>query len=693
MTMMTLKGSAATALALMLLAPQSTVAQDIPFDLGTLVLEGERSDRPLEEAPAAIAVVTGEEAEKPQNLTLRNVLTQVPNVLAEDGIGLPAIRGIDGSGFFGSDAFTSGAQPRINIFVDGVPRQTGVNGGGTAFQSTWDVEQVEVARGPQSTLGGRNSVGGAVRVQTNDPVHFREGALRFYGISEDGTVGTSLMFNTPIVQDQVALRFTAEVAEGERFVDVTDPLFAPFEDEQNKEEMRRYRAKLLVEPEAVPGLRIVATAERTNSFSAFADIVDEGASDTISDINNFTLNTDNEQTVFSIQSNYAFSDQVEAEFRLSRIENDLQFIPFFEPVSGARRFDITQKFESNIVEGLLRFKDIGRLNRGVIGFTYENQDESIAAEPAFPIAATGSIESLGIYGEADIAISDRLDFIVGGRFEQDDRERDLVSFGGTGSVSSDESTFIPKIGLRYQINENVTLGYQYTEGFRPGGLDFDVFDPDGTNTNFSSERLRQHEVYTRGTYLDGRATLNASLFYYEFDDAQLPGAGALITAGPSAGFRLIGNVPEAKGYGLEVDGTYDFGNGVFLDGGVGLLNTEITDAGNVPEFQGSELPRAPSITAVLGLSYVSDNNWDASVRVRHVGEQIRFLGAETNASYTTVDLAAGYNFELANGNTFRLEGFVNNLTDEKIDLGNFVSDDTRTTGRPRTIGIAGTIRF
>ncbi|MEM8802430.1 MAG: TonB-dependent receptor [Pseudomonadota bacterium] len=692
MTVKTLKSSAATALVSTVLAPSVALAQDVPFDLGTLVLEGERSDRPLEEAPAAIAVVTGEEAEKPQNLSIRNVLTQVPNVLAEDGIGLPAIRGVDGSGFFGGTAFTSGAQPRINIFVDGVPRQTGVNGGGSAFQSTWDTGQVEVARGPQSTLGGRNSLGGAIRIQTNDPVHFREGAFRFYGFDEDGTLGTSLMLNTPIVQDQIALRFTAEASEGERFVDVVDPRFAPFEDEFNDEETRRYRAKLLVEPDAVPGLRIVATAEHTNTLSAFADIADDDSRDTITNIANITSNTDSQQDVFSIQANYAFSDQVEAEIRLSRIENDLNFLPFFDPASGTRRFDIEQEFDSSIVDALVRFENIGRLNRGVIGFTYERQDESIAAEPDFPVGATGSIESLGIYGEADIALSDRLDFIIGGRYEDDQRERDLTSFAGTGNLDLDESTFIPKIGLRYQLTDEVNIGYQYTEGFRPGGLDFDIFDPDGTNTVFSSERLRQHEIYTRGTYLDGRATLNASLFYYEFEDAQIEGAGALIASGPSAGFRLIGNVPEAEGFGGEIEGSYDFGNGFFLDGGLGLLSTEVTDAGVVPEFQGSDLPRAPSVTAVVGLSYEADN-WDASVRVRHVGSQIRFLGADKSASYTTLDLAAGYDFELANGNTFRVEGFVNNVANEIIDLGNFVSDETRTVGRPRTVGIAGTIRF
>ncbi|MEM8796725.1 MAG: TonB-dependent receptor [Pseudomonadota bacterium] len=661
-----------------------------------VIVEGERSGRTLEEAPASIAVISGEDADKPETLNLRDVLIQVPNVLSEDVTAPPAIRGIDGSGFFGGPAFTSGTQARITTFVDGVPRPASIGGGTTTFQSNWDTEQVEVGRGPQSTLGGRNSLGGAIRVKTKDPVHALEGAARGYYFNQDGTIGGAATFNAPIVPDQVAVRFTAEGSDGERFVDVLDPLFEPFEDEINDTEDSRFRGKILIEPAALPNLRIVGTAERINSFGPFGNFVDEdGATDTITDIANFTSNLDNEQTVYSVQANYEFTNQIEAEIRLSRITNDLALVPFFEPVTATQIFfPVSQDLDSNIAEGLLRFQDIGRLNRGVIGFTFENQDEEVLGSDLFPLIAEGDIRSLGVFGEVDIEILKRLDLILGGRVEDDNRERFLATFGGvpgsslpfggSASIDLDTLTFIPKIGVRFQATDNITVGYQYTEGFRPGGLDFSFFDPAATSTIFDSERLRQHEAYKRGTFFDGRATLNASIFYYVFDDAQVEGVG------PSG---LIGNLPEAQGIGGEIEGSYSFDNGFSVSVGLGFLDTEITDAGSATQFEGSELPRAPKVTANFGLGYAVEN-WDASLRVRHVGGQTTALGEDETDSYTTLDLAGGYNYEHGSGVSFRLEGFINNVTGELIDLGNGINDlPVISIGRPRTFGIAGTIKF
>ena len=661
--------------------------------LAPIVVEGERSGRLLDEAPASVVVIDGEQADRPQNLNTRDVVGQVPNVVFDSGVAMPAIRGIDGSGFRSGSALTSGAQPRINVFVDGVPRPITPFGSASVVSSNWETSQVEIARGPQSTLGGRNSLAGSIRVQTNDPVHTLEGALRTYTFDEDGTVGAALMLNAPVVDDQVALRLTGEVEDGQSFVDNTDPLFEPFADQQDTEEMRRYRMKLLVEPESIPDLRILATAERTEDYRIPGYVVDQGSSDELSSIVDVNGAVDNEQDVFSLQANYAISNQVEAELRVARIENETRGIPLFEPTTGKRNISTAIDTDSSIFEGLFRFERIGNINRGVVGFTYEEQDEFIVSPPPFfPVTADGTIESLGIFGEIDYAVTDRLDLIVGARLEQDDRERFFEAFGTMPrELDADQTELIPKIGLRYAVADDVTLGYQYTEGFRPSGIDFDFLNP-AISVTFDSEHLEQHEIYTRGTYWGGRATLNASLFYYEFKDAQVAGAGPVGSFG-----RLIGNVALAEGYGAEVEGTFDFGNGFFLSAGLGMLDTEITDATGsaLPQFEGEELTRAPNITGNIGLDYISNAGWDASIRVRHVGEFTTDVGGEKNPAYTTVDLAAGYEFDVGARQTARIDAFVNNATDELIVLDTLwgATGNGQLVGRPRTMGIAASLRF
>ncbi|MEO1406408.1 MAG: TonB-dependent receptor [Pseudomonadota bacterium] len=687
MTITALKGSAATALALVLIAPQGAFAQDIPFDLGTLVLEGERSDRPLEEAPASITVITGEDADRPANTNVAESLSGIPNVYYDPtSFRLPTIRGIEPTaGAVGAGAITAGAQARVNVIVDGVARPQLATGNVSAGFGLWDTQQVEVARGPQSTLGGRNSLSGNIRIQTNDPVHFFEGAARVFAYDQDGTVGGALMLNTPIVQDQVALRFTSEISSTDSFIAYTDPSVAAIKDDLETREFERYRAKLLITPDAAPNLELLLFAERNEVRGALDNVADAGTFENTSDNFSVVGFLDNTQHTFGTRLRYNLSDNVEFEVRYSYLDNDSGFPTSYSDVT---EFEFAQDTNTHSVEALLRAKDIGILNRGVIGVTYDKDEDDInGAFTGFgTFLADGEVENYSLYAEADIAVSDRLAFIVGGRLERQTETRLFQFSGGGQEIDNDETVFIPKVGLRYDLSEVTTIGYQYSEGFRAGGLDFDFIDPANGFAEFGSETLRQHEVYARMASLDGRWTLNTSAFFYQLDDAQTPGATA------AGGFRLRGNVPEIEGYGLEVDGSYDFGNGFLMTAGLGLLQTEITDAGTVvPQFQGDDAPSAPNVTASLGLQYASANGWDAYARIRHVGSFTDSLGGAEVGNYTTLDIGGGYDFELSNGNTLRVDAFVNNLTDERVVTGRLGTQEF--IGAPRTIGISGTVRF
>ncbi|MEM7547596.1 MAG: TonB-dependent receptor, partial [Pseudomonadota bacterium] len=676
----------ASALAAATAAP-NTKAQEGPIILDDIVIQGEKSGRTLAETSASTVVLNGAEVDNPRNLDVSAVADGVPNVVFDDSALFPAIRGIDGSaGQLGAVAFTTGAQPRVNIIVDGVARPANVGAAAPAISSLWDVEQVEIARGPQSTLGGRNSLAGNIRIATADPTFEFEGAVRGLGFTQDGTIGAAGMLNIPLVDDQLALRVTAEATDGESFINVIDPAVAADRSEIEDEEYRRFRAKLLFVPEAVPGLEIVAAVERSelnNLFEQEADFGSDGF-----DLSNFAVvgsNNDNEQTVLSLKGVYALSDNIEFEASAAYLDNDFR-IPPTNPT-----FDFEQETESVSAEALLRIEGIGFVNRAVFGFAFERQTEvGVNDAPALAISLDGEIVNYGIFGEIEFGLTDRLALIAGGRIEIDDRDRVLDVFGTAGTLDISETAFIPKLGVRYEVTDELTIGYQYTEGFRAGGIDFDLFDPSAGAVTYDSETLRQHEIYLRSRFLRDRAALNVSAFYYEFDDVQLSGAGG---PGPSGLFDLFGNAPRAEGFGVEVEGAFEVTDWITVTGAIGLLDTEITDPGpELPEFQGAELPRAPNLTFSAGVSYVSDFGLDASATVRHVGEQSAFLGDDPVPSYTVVDLSAGYTFEVDERRTFRIEAFVNNVIDERIVL-SADAPNSETVGRPRTFGLGGTFRF
>lgn len=659
-----------------------------PVRLDPIIVEGEKSGRPLRETPASVVVLGGEEVDKPENPDIRTVADQVPNVVFDRGGSLPTIRGIDGSADqVGGGGLATGAQPRVNIIVDDVARPVNLGGAIPTLTSLWDTEQVEVARGPQSTLGGRNSLGGNIRVSTKDPVYELEGALRGFYFDEQGTVGGAGMLNLPLIEGQAALRVTAEASEGESFADYTNPMLASVRDTIEDEEARKYRAKLLITPTEIPDLELMATYEHSERFEIIERIVDDGSFD-FSGANNFSLPFDNNQDVFALEGRYFLSDSVIFEARGSYLDNRSETPPELALLA----LPFTLNTDSLAGEALLRIEGLSFVNRAVLGVAYEKQEEDGRSDPvSFPVSFEGEIENIGIFGEIEFGLTDRLALIAGGRLEFDDRSRSLQAFGSLGELDIADTAFIPKAGLRYAVTEDITVGYQYSEGWRAGGLDFDFLDPSAQAVTYGPERLRQHEIYTRSTFLDGRAGLNATAFYYTFVDPQLPGAGGISVNGTG----LFGNVPEARGFGLELDGFVEIVEGLTATAGLGLLDTEITDAGpSLQEFEGEELPRSPDLTFNLGLSYLSPVGFDASARLRHVGSSdLVAIGQSGQASYTVVDFSAGYEFEIDEDYSFRIDAFVNNVFDERVVLNPLDPIDSEVVDRPRTIGIGATFRF
>ncbi|MEM7508369.1 MAG: TonB-dependent receptor plug domain-containing protein, partial [Pseudomonadota bacterium] len=136
---------------------QTPNADERPLVMDEIIVEGEKVFRTLREVPASTVVIPGDVAEAPQNQTVNDVIQGIPNVFAPESFNLPAIRGIDGSaGQIGGAALTTGAQPRVPIIVDGVPRPLTI-GSTPSVNTPWDIKAVEVARGPQGTTTGRNA--------------------------------------------------------------------------------------------------------------------------------------------------------------------------------------------------------------------------------------------------------------------------------------------------------------------------------------------------------------------------------------------------------------------------------------------------------------------------------------------------------------------------------------------------------
>nr|VFJ51411.1 MAG: Outer membrane receptor proteins, mostly Fe transport [Candidatus Kentron sp. FW] len=694
---------------------QSEQGGPIELDAISIIVEGEKIGRPLRETPAS-TVVFGRQIDTPDNRRLEDVIKAIPNVLADPASdNLPTIRGIDGSSnLHVNSSFMTGAQPRVNTLVDGVARPFKLSTV-SSLSSAWDVEAVEMARGPQSTISGRNSFGGAVRVSTRDPVYEQEFALRVGYFNEPGTYEDALMANLPLIKDQVALRFTVEGSYGESYVDMTgfSTSYTPTADHGSldDDEFERYRGKLLLTPDALPNTELLLSIDHTELWRPHQPKADDVYADNLvkSQWNSGNWIDDNEQTVYSAELFQGLGETTELEIQVSYLDNTAKM-----PPGILDRFDLTYTTETTSAEALLRFEELGFIDKGVVGVAYEKQeDKGENPVPNYDGAGSdwyftmdGDSETYGIFGEIEAGLFGSWTAIAGGRLQTNERRRHMTvetmtNPRGRNGGEISEDVFIPKLGIRYDGADKYVAGYTYSEGYRSGGMDFDIFVPAYTTSTFDSERMKNHEIWVRANPTS-RLSLDASAFYYTADDMQIRGATSnsnCASGWPPTAPCLTGNVPEAKGYGMELAAQFAIDDAWQITGGLGLLETEITDAGSdVPQYQGQELNQAPNITANLGLSWVSPLGFDAEIRARHVGSFRNHLDAEfSDASdmdeYTLVDFKAGYETKL-NGADVRIDAFVENLTDKRYALfGTAHSGNDPAAGRPRTFGVAVTARF
>ncbi|MEO1405935.1 MAG: TonB-dependent receptor [Pseudomonadota bacterium] len=700
-------GTAATALCLAVLASEHAHAQGLPeepVDLGTLVLGLENLGTTIDEAPGSTSVIDGVDVEDPSNSDVLEAIDTVPNVLTDTAAGgqLPVVRGLDGqAGLVRGTTFTAGSNPRVNFSVDGVTRPATSGGVITAQGSTWDVSRVEVGRGPQTVQSGRSSLAGAINVVTNDPTYELERALRFGFETREGEVVYSAagLLNIPIVENQLAFRLAVDGDYGDNFINIIDPsVDANTREDVEDIERGNLRAKLLWEPDAIPGLTVIGAYERQVIESLYDNRVEIGTDFAVTNFPAITGEQRSETDVLSFGAAYEIAPGWTLEGRVAHVETDYFLLP------SNTTFDVEQTIEDRQAELSLRYEGTGLVTAAVLGFSYENLDEKgfndtrgTSSPFGFLLDIDGEVRNRSIFGEIEIAPTEQLALYAGGRLENNVVKRTVLGDFGFGPVSGsldvDDTNFSPRVGARYQLSDVATVGYQYSEGYRPGSVTVS-FGNLAAPVAFDGETLKQHEAWLRLNDPGGRFDLTTTAFYYELEDAQTIGAG------PGG---LIGNVPEAEGFGLEFEGNYRVSDRFQIFGSLGLLETEITNAGNGPnagDLAGQELPGTANVAASLGFAYFAKSGWDFGGQIRHVsGQDVPVVFGDTSLptpAYTVVDIKAGYDFSVGTTD-MRLEAFVQNLFDEDIILSRNVglggAPDFEVVGAPRTIGLALTARF
>ena len=213
-----------------------------------IVVTGTKQNRSVQETTSSVDVFDIERMENEALFTLNEVLSRSANTsVVGNNINDISIRGINRNGTDGA-----GQGQAINVFVDGAPvSAAGLEG----INTLWDTQQVEVLRGSQSAVQGRNAIAGAIVVQTKEPSYEWEGAARAR-FAEYGTRQYAGVLSGPIVEDQLAFRLSADLQESDG--SITDGFSG---EDDNFQDTVTMRGRVLVEPYAIDKLSALFTLE------------------------------------------------------------------------------------------------------------------------------------------------------------------------------------------------------------------------------------------------------------------------------------------------------------------------------------------------------------------------------------------------------------------------------------------------
>lgn len=662
-----------------------------PITLSPIVVQGERRPKSLQNSTTSVSVFNEAAIEQSDENRVYGVVNQAPNVtpVPVPGEFLPPIRGVqsDGGGGGLGGNFLFGTQPRASLIVDDVARpSTTAN---SAFQSTFDVEQVEVLRGPQTTLRGANAIAGAYIVKTKDP-QFATEAEAQAGVDWDefSKFGYQLagMANAPLIEDQVAGRMVVDFQDGKIPVRVVDPggTAPPGTDLSQLSEFDNVslRGKVLVEPNALPNLSVTVTGEYENGKDPIFDSFINGSDltgDPTEDRNTIASNgvvVDTSAYAFSLNGAYELADGLELR-SISSYQND-KFESADDSI-GSFMFENSEfrRFNQDL---LLVFDNLSDRLSGVAGITFEDESEE-TVEQSFVLNSRGDRTTVGLFGDLEIGITDRLNLLAGGRVQYTDFDFDLSFFGGLGSLdfSDNETVVLPKVGLGYDFTDNQTVFVTATRGYNPGGAGVSFVT--GQPFTYESEFVWTFEAGYRGTFMEDRLGLSANIFYNNYDDYQF-------LFSPQPFDSQIVNF-DGQSYGLELEGRAQIVDSLNATLGLGLLHTQIDASGET--IDGNRFGLDPKVTLSGGLTWEPISDLFFNARAQYVSE---YYGDFTEApgtesgNYVMLDLGVDYTI-----GPVTMRAFIQNVTDKFAYFQRTTAGGDGYVLAPRTFGALVNIKF
>ena len=648
--------------------------------LEEVIVTAQKRAESLQDVPISVQAMDGQRMQDAGIQKIEDLANYVPNFnMTESAVGNQVfMRGV-GSGV------NQGFDQSVGMFIDGI-----YAGRSQQFRTPFlDVAMVEVLRGPQGTLFGKNTIAGAINITTARPSDTFEAEIRALYEFEYGDTEYEGFVTGPIT-DNLSGRFAARYGEKDGYLDNK----ALNEDEANREE-DAFRGSILWTP--TDTLEFILKGE-TGSFDVegrqtqvsnldglfqvpafgisqplagltdpredgkvdddkFADSHSREQTDTDSDNIVLTVNWDlGEFLVTSITgySGYEFQELSDVDF------TDLRFI----------QQDIDQDFDQYSQE-LRLTSPLGERFEYIVGFYYQDQDLENKGRIDFDLAEAGittlpstdlstyrefeqDAETWALFGQGTWHITDSWHLTVGLRWNNEDKDATqrlvVADFGETTPTSNpfnvvlanavagtvpheyDENRSVsdtaPTVTLTWDYSDDTMLYARYAKGFKSGG--FNEAETTGVldRFRFDDEEADAFEIGSKMILLDGAATLNTAVFYTEYTDRQVSSFEGVTF--------VVGNAAESTSQGVEMDGRWLVTEHLTIGASLAYLDSEFDDFKNASCQALDTTPGQPCTQDLSGEDTQFAPEWSGNLSVQYrrpLTDGLEFIG-QADANYT-----------------------------------------------------------
>jgi len=713
-------------------AQNDATGEEDSFVIEEVIVTAQKREESIHDIPVSVSALAGSKLEDIGASSLADYAAYVPGLNfssgGSPGLSTITLRGVSPLGSTASVATYIDESPMVSSALFAAANTL------TLDLFPYDIERIEVVRGPQGTLYGANALGGLLKYVTRRPgldnFSGRAGAdIRSIKSGGNGSFGLRGLVNIPIVPGEFAISASGFHQKTDGYIDNVNT------GEKDVNEITQEGGRLagLWVPNDRFSLYLSAIFQSTDADDANFAWYDFFTSEPLGgDLEmGYDLPNSFKQDIafYSVIAEYDFgwADFVSAtSYSDIESQSNSDFTPGFGSIipvftgglipSGVAPFDVDIDVKKFTQELRLASSGEHRVD-WLIGAYYANESNDNnqlgsaltpdgtlipGLNPIFVAIVPSEYEEIAVFGNLTFNVTDRFDITAGLRWTSNDQSFNQYTNGlltgfiptnGTGKSSEDVVTY--SLSAPFHVTEDVMIYGRFATGYRPGGPN--VLLP-GVPPSVDADTLNSYEVGIKARIFDQLATVELSAFYNDWSDIQTHATTA-------AGLGYLVNSDSAEIRGIEFASFFYPAEGLQLGFNFAYTNAEFTsDSPSIGAVNGDPLPQVPEWQGAITFDYqrqmTGTLDWDIGGGWRYVGEQETynvFFGPRTIRDYDILDLRTGISTD-----RWRISLFVKNVLDERAHLNESLEFDqlfgtplfTRTSiSQPRTIGLALDVEF